>query len=133
MTQEGEPRPERVRVTAPRAGEPLDRGVIDAAGTPERASALVVSQLIRSQLRLAILCALAFVAALLAVAAVSALPALARETIAGVPVGWLVLAFGAYPPLIAIAALAVRAASRTEQQYRSLTEGRAPRDGRVGT
>lgn len=119
------PRPERVRVTAPRAGEPLTpltQTVGAATGSPASAERVLVASLIRSQLRVAIVCALGFAAALAAVAFVAALPALNDETIAGVPVGWLVLAFGAYPPLVAIAALAVTAANRAEDQYRALAE-----------
>ena len=121
------PRPGRVRVTAPRAGEPLTaQSPSDAApGSPASAERVLVASLIRSQLRVAIVCALGFAAALAAVAFVAALPVLNEQTIAGVPVGWLVLAFGAYPPLVAIAALAVTAANRAEDQYRALTD----RDG----
>jgi hypothetical protein len=122
-------RPPRVRVTAPRPGEPLHAVAADEEGpAPASAERVLVSTLIRSQLRLAILCALGFAGALAAVAAVAALPALSAAdapTVAGVPVGWLVLAFGAYPPLVAIAALAVTAANRAEDQYRALAE----RDG----
>ena len=118
------PRPARVRVTAPRAGEPLAPRAAEplAGGTPASAERVLVASLIRSQLRVAIVCALGFAAALAAVAFVAALPALDDESIAGVPVGWLVLAFGAYPPLVAIAALAVTAANRAEDQYHALTE-----------
>ena len=119
------PRPERVRVTAPRAGEPLTpltQTVGAATGSPASAERVLVASLIRSQLRVAIVCALGFAAALAAVAFVAALPVLNEQTIAGVPVGWLVLAFGAYPPLVAIAALAVTAANRAEDQYRALAE-----------
>lgn len=124
------PRPERVRVTAPRAGEPLTplTPLIPSGttpGSPASAERVLVASLIRSQLRVAIVCALGFAAALAAVAFVAALPVLNEQTIAGVPVGWLVLAFGAYPPLVAIAALAVTAANRAEDQYRALTD----RDG----
>lgn len=121
------PRPQRVRVTAPRAGEPLTPPTSSdpAPGSPASAERVLVASLIRSQLRVAIVCALGFAAALAAVAFVAALPVLNEQTIAGVPVGWLVLAFGAYPPLVAIAALAVTAANRAEDQYRALTD----RDG----
>ncbi|RZS56121.1 hypothetical protein EV141_1573 [Microcella putealis] len=118
------PRAARVRVAAPRAGEPLAPRAAEplTGGAPASAERVLVASLIRSQLRVAIVCALGFASALAAVAFVAALPALNDETIAGVPVGWLVLAFGAYPPLVAIAALAVTAANRAEDQYRALAE-----------
>ncbi|MDT0308587.1 hypothetical protein RM780_16710 [Streptomyces sp. DSM 44917] len=42
-------------------------------------------------------------------------PALGRVTVAGVPLSWLLLLAGAYPLLLALAALHVRAAERRER------------------
>lgn len=112
-------RPERVRVTAPLSGEPL-RAVPHVSHAAD-AESVIVNGLIRSQLRLAVICALGFAATLVAIALVSSLPALNDLLVAGVPVSWLVLAFGAYPPLVAIAAIAVLAARRTEAQFRVLS------------
>jgi uncharacterized membrane protein len=112
-------RPERVRVTAPLSGEPL-RSVprVSVAGDAE---SVIVDGLIRSQLRLALICAIGFAAALVAIALVASVPALDDLLVAGVPISWLVLAFGAYPPLVVIAAIAVLAARRNEAQYRVLS------------
>ncbi len=111
-------RPERVRVTAPRAGEPL-HSTTDALEVAD-AERVIVDGLIRSQLRLAVLCAAGFIIILVVIAIVGSLPALDELRVAGVPASWLVLAFGAYPPLVVIAAIAVLAASRTETQFRLL-------------
>ncbi len=119
-----DPRPHRVRVTAPRAGEPLQ--VSPAAESPADAEAVVVAGLIRSQLRLALLCAFGFIVTLAAIGAVAVQPALDTVLVAGVPVSWLVLAFGAYPPLVAIAAIAVLAAGRTEAQFHALSRPAEP-------
>ncbi|PZQ87480.1 MAG: hypothetical protein DI534_14585 [Leifsonia xyli] len=79
--------------------------------------------LIRSQLRLAIVCALAFVAVLVAVPLVFALvPGLDAASVGVVPVSWIVLGGGLFPVLIAIAALYVRTSTRNEARYRSLAD-----------
>ena len=79
--------------------------------------------LIRSQLRLAIVCAVAFVVATAVYAiAVALLPALDETFVAGVPVSWLLLGLGVYPLAITVAAVYVRAATRNEARYRSLAE-----------
>jgi len=111
-------RPERVRVTAPRSGEPLSLDPV--SGASEAAAGVLVASLIRSQLRLAVLCTFGFVITIAGIAIVASLPALTETLVAGVPASWIVLAFGAYPPLVAIAAIAVLAATRTEAQYRAL-------------
>lgn len=123
------PRPSRVRVTAPRPGEALDllasddaRGsAASAALAPADAERLLVRSLMRSQLRVAIVSGLGFVLALAAIGVLAALPALQSTLIAGVPAGWLVLGFAAFPPLVAVAGIATLAANRTEAQYRELT------------
>ncbi len=112
-------RPERVRVTAPLSGEPLRS--VPRVSLAADAESVIVNGLIRSQLRLAVICALGFSAALVAIALVASLPGLDDLLVAGVPVSWLVLAFGAYPPLVVIAAIAVLAARRNETQYRVLS------------
>lgn len=119
-------RPARVRVTAPRTGEPLS--ATPWVSEPADADSVIVASLIRSQLRLAILCALGFIATLAGIAAVAALPALDELRVAGVPVSWLVLAFAAYPPLVAIAGIAMVAANRTEAQFHVLAH-RSRSDG----
>lgn len=140
--------PARVRVTAPRAGGAGEASARPAGaatratqatgatahGTPgpaEPASPaeatdvhdVYVRSLIRSQLRLALVCAAGFVAAtVLFVLAIVWAPALDETFLAGVPVSWLLLAGGVYPLALTIAALYVRAAARNEARYRSLAE-----------
>lgn len=132
----GEPRPPRVRVTAPRPGEALEPGAGDDATlraldrpAPADADRLLVRSLMRSQLRVAIVSALGFVLALAAIGVLAALPALQSTLIAGVPAGWLVLGFAAFPPLVAVAGIATLAANRTEAQYRELTGADEPDGG----
>ena len=113
--------PQRVRVTAPRRDEGERRATpASAAGDP---AALYVRTLIRSQRRLAIVCASAFIVILVAVPLLFTLvPELDEADIGGIPVSWIVLGAGLFPVLIAIAALYVRIASRNESRYRSLAD-----------
>lgn len=79
--------------------------------------------LIRSQLRIAIVCAAVFVLVLTATAAILALvPEVREASLAGVPVVWFVLGAGIYPVVLLVAVLFVRAADRNEKRYRSLAE-----------
>ncbi|AYF97731.1 DUF485 domain-containing protein [Protaetiibacter intestinalis] len=114
------PRPQRVRVTAPRAEELGRAASGPGLGDP---GALYIRSLIRSQLRLAIVCAVAFIVVLVAVPLVFVLvPGLDAASVGGVPVSWIVLGAGLFPVLIAIAALFVRTSARNESRYRSLAD-----------
>lgn len=94
-----------------------------AQGQTSGVGAVYVRSLIRSQLRLAIVCAVGFVVATAVFAiGVALLPAIDEALIAGVPVSWLLLGLGVYPLAITVAALYVRAATRNEARYRSLAE-----------
>jgi hypothetical protein len=94
-----------------------------AQGPTSDVGAVYVRSLIRSQLRLAIVCAVGFVAATAVFAiGVALLPAIDEALIAGVPVSWLLLGLGVYPLAITIAALYGRAATRNEARYRALAE-----------
>ncbi len=94
-------------------------GATDATDVP----GVYVRSLIRSQLRLALVCAGGFViATALFVLAIVWAPALDDTFVAGVPVSWLLLAIGVYPLALTIAALYVRAAARNETRYRSLAD-----------
>ena len=116
-----ESRPQRVRITAPRRHE-SERRPTTAPAVGDTA-ALYVRTLIRSQRRLAIVCAVAFIVVLVAVPLVFVLvPSLDEANIGGVPVSWIVLGAGLFPVLITIAALYVRTASRNEARYRSLAD-----------
>ncbi|QNO38737.1 hypothetical protein H4J02_00560 [Protaetiibacter sp. SSC-01] len=113
--------PPRVRITAPRYDEAGSRP--PAGATAADPAGLYIRSLIRSQLRLGIVCAIAFVVVLIAVPLVFALvPGLDTVDVGGVPVSWIVLGAGLFPVLIAVAALYVRTATRNEARYRSLAD-----------
>ncbi|MEI5584165.1 MULTISPECIES: hypothetical protein [unclassified Agromyces] len=127
MSEVTPPAVARVRVTAPRTGAaaPSARPSIARghASTGSDVDAMYVRSLIRSQLRLALICAGGFVAATVVfVVGIALLPALDETFVAGVPVSWLLLGLGVYPLAISVAALYVRAAQRNEARYRSLAE-----------
>jgi hypothetical protein len=121
-----------VRVTAPRtdavaasARRSTARGRTPAVaqGPTSDVGAVYVRSLIRSQLRLAIVCAVGFVVATAVFAiGVALLPAIDEALVAGVPVSWLLLGLGVYPLALTVAALYVRAATRNEARYRALAE-----------
>ncbi len=113
--------PPRVRVTAPRHDDDTSRVIAGATGADP--GAFYIRSLIRSQLRVAVVCAAAFIVVLVGVPLVFTLvPGLDAVRVAGVPVSWIVLGAGLFPVLIAIAALYVRTASRNESRYRSLAD-----------
>ncbi|MFD4421249.1 hypothetical protein ACFWN7_07070 [Agromyces sp. NPDC058484] len=114
-------------MTAPRAGaaaasaRPATQPGAEAPTSD--IAGVYVRSLIRSQLRLGVVFAVGFVVATAVfVLAIAFVPALDTTFIAGVPLSWLLLGVGVYPLLITIGALYVRAASRNEARYRSLTE-----------
>jgi uncharacterized membrane protein (DUF485 family) len=117
----------RVRVTAPRPGSAaasdrlLTSGHTDA--TTSDIAAVYVRSLIRSQLRVAIVFAVGFAAATtLFVLAIALAPELDTTFVLGVPLSWLLLGVGVYPLAITVGALYLRAATRNESRYRSLTQ-----------
>ncbi len=119
--------PQRVRVTAPRAGSPaasarpVSRNAAEAPTSD--IAGVYVRSLIRSQLRLGVVFAVGFAAATaLFVLAIAFVPELDTTFVLGVPASWLLLGVGVYPLAITVAALYLRAASRNEARYRSLTE-----------
>ena len=119
--------PPRVRVTAPRQGSAAAsarRVTAPAADAPTSDIAGVyVRSLIRSQLRLAIVFAIGFAGATaLFVLAIALVPELDATLVVGVPLSWLLLGVGVYPLAITVGALYLRAATRNESRYRSLTE-----------
>ncbi|UOE27431.1 hypothetical protein [Agromyces soli] len=123
-----QPPPARVRVTAagtprpaaPRAALRLDRAP-EAPTSDIRG--VYVRSLIRSQLRLGLVFAGGFcLATALFVAAIVLVPGLDAQFVAGVPVSWLLLAFGLYPLAITVGVLYARAAARNEARFRQLAE-----------
>jgi hypothetical protein len=109
----------RERVTAPESPTTLP----GAGDIPVDVDTVYVRSLVRSQLRLAVACAIGF-AVLLAGFAASfvVVPDLGLLVVVGVPVSWLMLGFGVYPLVIAIAVIYVRASGRNEARYRSLSD-----------
>ena len=142
MSDEAPEPPVRVRVTAPRTGEAAasarpatgpTRAVTGAgpgSGTGAPTSdiqGVYVRSLIRSQLRIGLVFAAGFaVATALFALALAFTPTLDATFVGGVPVSWLLLAVGVYPLALTVAALYVRAASRNESRYRSLSQQDRP-------
>ena len=120
------PTPGRVRVTAPRAGSAaasISSASPHADGPTSDIAGVYVRSLIRSQLRLGIVCALGFVVATgLFVLAIALVPAFDTTFVLGVPLSWLLLGAGVYPLAITVGGLYLRAAARNEARYRALAE-----------
>lgn len=79
--------------------------------------------LVRAQLLLAVGCLVGFVvcAGILA-AALLALPALDQVIVWGVPLPWLLHAYGFYPIIVVFALIYVRSAARNERRFRQLKD-----------
>ncbi len=116
--------PSRVRVTG---GSPVEtsgsvtRGIALPGAPVREAGAVFVGGLVRSQLRLALGCLLAFL--LVAGAFTAAIFVVAHTgdpVVAGVPLSWLLQAYGYYPIVLFFAVVYARGASRNEQRYRAL-------------
>ncbi|MEZ3161431.1 DUF4212 domain-containing protein [Microbacterium sp. BWT-B31] len=118
--------PARQRVTAapsPRRPSTATRGIA-LPGTPaQEADAVFARGLRRAQLRLALGSVVGFIVVVAVLALVTALvPELDRATLWGVPLSWLLHAYGFYPVILVFAVLYVRAAGRNERRYRALRE-----------
>lgn len=120
--------PERVRVTSPRTGEHGRRRTPLSAATEIDAQTevglLFLGSLLRTQLRLAL------GVLLLLVLTVGSLPVLfgvfpdvAAVRVLGMPLAWVVLAFGVYPLLLLLGVLFVRRAERNEDAFADVIEG----------
>jgi hypothetical protein len=120
-----EPTPHRVRVTSPRITATRRRRVTGASEIDAQTDLgeVYMSSLLRSQLRLALL-VLAALAALVAGLPLlfTAAPALVDVHVAGVPLPWLLLAFGVYPFLLLLGWLYVRAAERNERDFAEVVQ-----------
>jgi hypothetical protein len=101
---------------------PALRDVTPPDGGSEPA-AVYARSLARTQLRLALACVVSFLAvvALLTVA-MSAVPALGDVHVLGVPLPWLLHAYGFYPVIAAFALVFAVAAARNERRFRALVE-----------
>jgi hypothetical protein len=118
--------PARVRVTGPHGERPRSRPRSSAASEIDAQSevgAIYVSALLRTQLRLAVGTMLLLV---LTVGLLPGLfwlfPELGDHRVLGMPVPWVVLAFGCYPVLVLIAWRHLRAAERHEDDFVQVVE-----------
>ncbi|OCI30858.1 heavy metal transporter [Oerskovia enterophila] len=86
-------------------------------------AAVYARSLARAQLRLALACVVSFLAvvALLTVT-MSAVPTLGDVHLLGVPLPWLLHAYGFYPVIAAFALVFALAAARNERRFRALVE-----------
>jgi hypothetical protein len=116
-----------VRVTGHRAVDPAasaaTRGIALPDAPVREAGAVFVGGLVRSQLRLALGCLLGFL--LFAGAFTAAIFVVAHAgdpPVWGVPVSWLMQAYGYYPIVLFFAIVYARGASRNEQRYRALAD-----------
>lgn len=122
----GERPPARVRVTASAAGQvagTATRGIALPGSRTDEADAVFSRGLVRAQLRLASACLLGFlVVAGALTGALFLLPVVADPVVWGVPLSWLLHAYGFYPVILAFAVVYARGASRNERRYRALVE-----------
>lgn len=119
-------KPERVRVTSPRTERRRLRSRRSAVSELDEQSELgeiYLRTLLRAQLRLALgtLLRLGLTLGLLPLAFVLA-PALTRHHVWGMPVSWLILAFGCYPVLVFLAWRFVRLAEHNERAFTRVVE-----------
>lgn len=112
----------RVRVTRSPSSAAPTRGIALPGAPVREAGAVFDRSLVRSQLRLAagclvgfLLVAGAFTAAILVVSGVD------DPVVFGVPLSWLLQAYGYYPLILFFAIVYARGASRNERRYRELS------------
>ncbi|MGO4385221.1 hypothetical protein [Specibacter sp. RAF43] len=125
---DGSPATGRVRVVAPRSEAVHIPGGVSVSQEVAEQSAVgevMVQSLIRSQLRLAVVVAAGFAAALLGCwMLIRFVPALMDWRILGIPAPWLLLGAGVYPIIGLTAWLYVRGATKNENRYRDLVDGK---------
>jgi len=118
--------PARVRVTGPHGDRPRSRPRASAASEIDAQSevgAIYLSALLRTQLRLATGTMLLLVLTVGLLPAIFWLfPGLGDHHLIGMPVPWVVLAFGCYPVLVLIAWRHLRAAERHEDDFVQVME-----------
>jgi putative solute:sodium symporter small subunit len=117
-------RPARERVTSvdrvPTRAEPSAR---TGSTRVSEAETLFTRGLMRAQGRLALSFVLAFVAVVAGVTfVISRVPSLHDVVVWGVPLPWLVQAYGYYPIIVVFAAAYAIAAVRVERRFRDLVE-----------
>lgn len=116
----------RVRVVAPGSQArhlPEMTSVSQEVAEQSPVGEVMVRSLIRSQLRLSLVVAFGFMAALfIGTMVLRWVPGFSAWRILGIPAPWLMLGAGVYPVIGACAWLYVRAATKNENQYRDLVE-----------
>lgn len=120
----GHGRPTRERVSsadpASNRAEPLVRA---GAAQVSEAETVFTRSLMRTQARLALASVLSFVVVVVFFTfVISGIPALHDLSVAGVPLPWLMQAYGFYPIIIVFAVIHTVAAMRVERRFRALVE-----------
>lgn len=129
-TDVSSPAPAAARGAAPDTGEeaPSGGGPGGAGDTPgpdggSEPAAVYARSLARTQLRLALACVVSFLAVVtLLTVTMSAVPTLGDVHVLGVPLPWLLHAYGFYPVIGAFALVFALAAARNERRFRALVE-----------
>lgn len=114
-----DPRPVRVRVTAPRSvpGRPARLSAASEIDAGSDLGEVFLKSLLRTQLRLA-LTTMALLLPVIAAVPLLFLTSTVRSAhVFGVPVAWVLLGAAAYPLLLALAWFFVRRAERNERQF----------------
>ena len=116
----------RVRVTNPHTERPRRRPHRTVASEIDAQSELgeiYLAALLRSQLRLAVSTVLALAVTVGALPVLFwVVPGLTSHHVLGMPISWVVLAFGCYPVLVLLAWRYVRAADRHEREFTQAVE-----------
>jgi hypothetical protein len=117
-------RPVRVRVTGPRTGHVRRVSITSEIDAQSEVGEIYMRSLMRSQLKLALGVVVLLAGSVGSLPLVFELsPAVRHAHLLGVPVPWLVLGFGVYPVLIALAWFYVRRAERNEAAFRDMVSG----------
>ncbi|HSE09141.1 MAG TPA: hypothetical protein VLB29_10790 [Nocardioidaceae bacterium] len=125
MTPEGGNPPRRVRVTSPRttAGRPRRVHVPSEIDSQTRLGELYIRTLMRAQLRLAVIVVVTLAIGVGGLPLSYLLfPGLDQVRVLGMPLAWVVLGFAAYPFLVLLGWLYVRAAERNERDFAEMVE-----------
>jgi putative solute:sodium symporter small subunit len=121
-----EQRPERVRVTSPHTEHHSGRARRTAASEIDAQSELgeiYLAALLRAQLRLAVGTLVVLAISIGALPVLFQLfPGLTAHHVLGMPVSWVLLAFGCYPVLVVLAWRYVRAAEHNERAFTNVVE-----------
>lgn len=100
--------------------QPLVRAGTSQVSEPER---VFTRSLMRTQLRLALACVLSFMVAVAFFSfVITEVPAVHNLAIVGVPLPWLMRAYGFYPIIIVSAVIYAIAAVRIERRFAALVE-----------